>query len=327
MWTITAQNMEMDEIMETNEIIKAGYLTKVFGDQKAVDNLSFTVYRGETLGLLGPNGAGKTTTIKMLIGLFKPTKGRAIIGGYDVRENPIEVKKLFGISPQELSFDHHLSIEEDLYFYARLYDLSRKEAKERVKETLKWAKLDNHAKKIGYQLSGGMQRRLFMARAMITDPPILFLDEPTTGLDPQSRHALWDYIFDLKGRGKTIILTTHYLEEAEMLCDRVIIIDYGKKIAEGTPDELKQNLKAEKILSITPKNSIGLRVIEEIKEFSGVENAIWHDGSLKIYLKDESVLELIVKQILENAGILEMDIKRASLEDVFLHLTGRELRE
>ena len=309
------------------EIIKAEHLTKVFGNQKVVDDLSFTVHRGEILGLLGPNGAGKTTTIKMLTGLVKPTKGRAIIGGYDVQQKPIETKKLFGVSPQELSFDHHLSIKEDLYFYARLYGLSRKEAKERVRETLRWARLESHAEKIGYHLSGGMQRRLLMARAMVTDPPILFLDEPTTGLDPQSRHALWDYILDLKDRGKTIILTTHYLEEAEMLCDRVIIIDYGKKIAEGTPDELKHILKVENIVTIKPRNSISQRVIEEIKEFTGVEDAIWHDSSLRIYLKDESVLELIVKQVLENAGILEMDIKRASLEDVFLHLTGRELRE
>ncbi len=309
------------------EIIKAEHLTKVFGNQKVVDDLSFTVHRGEILGLLGPNGAGKTTTIKMLTGLVKPTKGRAIIGGYDVQQKPVEAKKLFGVSPQELSFDHHLSIKEDLYFYARLYGLSRKEAKERVRETLRWARLESHAEKIGYQLSGGMQRRLLMARAMVTDPPILFLDEPTTGLDPQSRHALWDYILDLKDRGKTIILTTHYLEEAEMLCDRVIIIDYGKKIAEGTPDELKHILKVENIVTIKPRNSISQRVIEEIKEFTGVEDAIWHDSSLRIYLKDESVLELIVKQVLENAGILEMDIKRASLEDVFLHLTGRELRE
>jgi len=309
------------------EIIKAEHLTKVFGNQKVVDDLSFTVHRGEILGLLGPNGAGKTTTIKMLTGLVKPTKGRAIIGGYDVQQKPVEAKKLFGVSPQELSFDHHLSIKEDLYFYARLYGLSRKEAKERVRETLRWARLESHAEKIGYHLSGGMQRRLLMARAMVTDPPILFLDEPTTGLDPQSRHALWDYILDLKDRGKTIILTTHYLEEAEMLCDRVIIIDYGKKIAEGTPDELKHILKVENIVTIKPRNSISQRVIEEIKEFTGVEDAIWHDSSLRIYLKDESVLELIVKQVLENAGILEMDIKRASLEDVFLHLTGRELRE
>ena len=310
-----------------NEIIKTERLSKIFGGQKAVDDLSFTVHRGETLGLLGPNGAGKTTTIKMLIGLIKPTRGGAIIGGYNVQQKPIEAKKLFGISPQELSFDHHLNLVEDLYFYVRLYDLSRKEAKERVKKTLEWARLDNAAKKIGYQLSGGMQRRLLMARAMVTDPPILFLDEPTTGLDPQSRHALWDYILDLKDRGKTIILTTHYLEEAEMLCDRVIIIDYGKTIADGTPVELKQILKAENILTIKPRNSISLSVIEEIKEFSGVEDAIWHDDSLKIYLQDERVLELIVKQVLENAGILELDIKKASLEDVFLHLTGKELRE
>lgn len=313
--------------MEMNEIIKAEHLTKIFGDQKAVDDLSFIVYRGETLGLLGPNGAGKTTTIKMLTGLIKPTRGEAIIGGYNVQQKPTVAKKLFGISPQELVFDHHLSIEEDLYFYARLYGFSRKEAREKVNKTLEWARLDGHAKKIGYQLSGGMQRRLLMARAMITDPPILFLDEPTTGLDPQSRHALWDFIIDLKERGKTIILTTHYLEEAEMLCDRVIIIDHGKIIADNTPDELKQILKVENILTIKPRNSISLRVIEEIKEFSGVEDAIWHDGSLKIYLKEERSLELIVKQVLEDAGILEMDIKRASLEDVFLHLTGRELRE
>lgn len=308
------------------EVIKVENLTKVFGGQKVVDNLSFKVHEGEILGLLGPNGAGKTTTIKMLIGVVKPTSGKIIIKGHDVQKDPIEVKKLIGVCPQEFCFDHHLSIEEDLYFYARLYGLSRSEAKRRVKEVLKWAELDKHSRKRAYQLSGGMQRRLLMARAVITDPPILFLDEPTTGLDPQSRRALWEYISELKERGKTIILTTHYLEEAEFLCDRIIIIDHGRKIAEGAPEDLKRILKIISIVKIKPKNSISPMIIEKIRELEGVENVVWQDGVLKVYLGDEYALEPIMSLMLKHSGILRMDVERASLEDVFLYLTGKGVR-
>ena len=309
------------------EIIRVENLTKIFNGQRVVDDLSFKVYEGETFGILGPNGAGKTTTIKMLIGVYRPVSGRIIIKGYDVQREPIEVKRLIGVCPQEFCFDHHLSIEEDLYFYARLYGLPRSEARRRVREVLEWMKLDRHSKKRANQLSGGMQRRLLMARAVITEPPILFLDEPTTGLDPQSRRVLWRYISEMKERGKTIILTTHYLEEAELLCDRVIIIDCGKKIAEGTPEDLKRVLKVTGIVKIRPKSYISPIVIERIKGVEGVENIIWQNDLLKIYLRDECALETIIRLVLKDTGILWIDIEKASLEDVFLYLTGVDVKQ
>jgi ABC-type multidrug transport system ATPase subunit len=241
---------------DQNKIIQVENLAKSFSSHRVVDGISFSVLAGETLGLLGPNGAGKTTTIRMLTGLVRPTSGTITIGGYDVLKNPIKAKRLFDISPQEASFHPHLSIAEDIYFYGRLRGLSRSEAGVRAKETLEWAKLADHSVKNGHQLSGGMQRRLLMARALITDPPILYLDEPTAGLDPQSRHALWNYISELKGRKKTIILTTHYMEEAEMLCDRVIIIDRGKIIAEGSPAKLRRSMGIDSILSFKPREAV-----------------------------------------------------------------------
>lgn len=302
-------------------------LSKSFGNHYVVDGVSFYVHSGETLGLLGPNGAGKTTTIRMLTGLVRPTSGIIIVGGYDILRNPIEAKQLFDISPQEASFHPHLSIAEDLYFYARLRGLSRSDARLRAKETLVWAKLQDHAAKNGHQLSGGMQRRLLMARALITDPPILYLDEPTTGLDPQSRHALWDCISELKERKKTIILTTHYMEEAEMLCDRVIIIDHGKIIAEGSPVELKKIMGVVSILTLKPRRPVSSVDLQSIQKIPGVISLHSSNGYISIHLAEKEALDKLVTTVSRLAGIDELNLKEPSLEDVFLHLTGRGLRE
>ncbi|MFZ2414953.1 MAG: ATP-binding cassette domain-containing protein [Minisyncoccia bacterium] len=302
-------------------------LTKLFSRHKVVDRVSFSVLSGETLGLLGPNGAGKTTTIRMLTGLVRPTTGTITVGGYDVLKNPIEAKRLFDISPQEASLHPHLSIADDLYFYARLRGLSRGEAKLRARDTLEWAKLQDHAAKNGHQLSGGMQRRLLMARAMISDPPILYLDEPTTGLDPQSRHALWDYISVLKEQKKTIILTTHYMEEAEMLCDRIIIIDQGKIIAEGSPAELRRALGIDSILTLKPRRPISSADLQALREISGVMELHGSNGFIFLHLRNKGALDEIVVTASRLAGIEELNLKEPSLEDVFLQLTGRGLRE
>jgi ABC-type multidrug transport system ATPase subunit len=266
----------------------------------------------------------------MLTGLVRPSSGRITVGGYDVLKNPIEVKRLFDISPQEASLHPHLGIAEDLYFYARLRGLSRKDAKLRAQQTLQWAKLESHAKKNGHQLSGGMQRRLLMARALITDPPILYLDEPTTGLDPQSRHALWEYIFELKRRGKTMILTTHYMEEAEKLCDRVIIIDHGKIIAEGSPAKLRRGLGIDSILTLKPRrpfSSADLRALKEIPGVLDLSSPNGSNGCITVHLREKEALDEIVVAASRLAGIDELNLTEASLEDVFLQLTGRGLRE
>lgn len=310
-----------------NQIIKVENLSKSFGDRRVVDRISFSVHSGETLGLLGPNGAGKTTTIRMLTGLVRPSSGTITVGGYDVLRNPIEAKRLFDISPQEASLHPHLSIAEDLYFYARLRGLSRSDSRQRAQDTLEWAHLQDHASKNGHQLSGGMQRRLLMARALITDPPILYLDEPTAGLDPQSRHALWDYISELKGRTKTIILTTHYMEEAEMLCDRVIIIDRGKIIAEGSPSELRRSMGIDSILTLKPRQPFSSEDLLALREISGVMKLHSSNGCISIHLREKEALDEIVVKASRLAGIDELNLKEPSLEDVFLQLTGRGLRE
>jgi len=302
-------------------------LSKHFGDHHVVECVSFSVHSGETLGLLGPNGAGKTTTIRMLTGLVRPSSGKITVGGYDVLKNPIEAKRLFDISPQEASLHPHLNIAEDLYFYARLRGLNRSDARKRAQETLRWAKLEEHASKNGHQLSGGMQRRLLMARALITDPPILYLDEPTTGLDPQSRHALWDYISELKGKKKTIILTTHYMEEAEMLCDRVIIIDCGKIIADGSPSELKRLMGVDSILTLRLRQSLSPSDLQLMQRVPGVIGLHCSNGCISMQLRDKEALDEIVVTASRLAGINELNLKEPSLEDVFLHLTGRGLRE
>jgi len=313
--------------MDSQEMILVENLVKSFSTHKVVDRISFSVHSGETLGLLGPNGAGKTTTIRMLTGLVRPSSGTITVGGYNVLQNPIDAKRLFGISPQEASFHPHLSIAEDLYFYARLRGLSRSESKLQARETIAWAKLDEHSAKNGHQLSGGMQRRLLMARALITDPPILYLDEPTTGLDPQSRHALWDYISELKERKKTLILTTHYMEEAEVLCDRVIIIDHGRIIAQGSPENLRQSMGIDSVLTLKTRRPSSSADLLALREIPGVMKLYSSNGCLSIHLREKEALDEIVVTASRATGIEELNLKEPSLEDVFLQLTGRGLRE
>jgi ABC-2 type transport system ATP-binding protein len=220
-------------------------LTKKFEDKVAVDNLNLQVKKGELFGLLGPNGAGKTTTINILCGLIKPTSGSAKIFGYDIQKDTQKVKELLGVCIQETAIYPYLNAYENLELFGNLYNVDKKTIKERSKMLLEKMGLIEDAKRLTAKYSGGMKRRLSLALALIHDPQIAFLDEPTVALDPQSRRAVWDFIRDQKNKGKTIILTTHYMEEAEELCDRVGIIDQGKLIALGTPKELiaKNNVK------------------------------------------------------------------------------------
>ena len=226
-------------------------LTKEYGSIKAVDNVNLNIRKGEIFGLLGPNGAGKTTTINILVGLSLPSSGTAKIAGYDVTKHPIAIKKRLGIAAQDAYFDHHLSIKDNLFYHGLLYGLPRKELKKRVDTALQWSKLEKYRNKKFQQLSGGMQKRLVVARAMLSDPEILLLDEPTTGLDPQTRRQVWEFIKNLKEAGKTVLLTTHYMEEADILCDRIAIIDHGRIIARGTPDELKRMWNKNIVIDIT----------------------------------------------------------------------------
>ena len=238
--------------------IKINELTKKYEDTVAVDNLTLQVEKGELFGLLGPNGAGKTTTISILCGLVKPTSGTAKIYGYDIQKDTQKVKELIGVCIQETAIYPYLSGKENLELFGKLYNMNKKAIKERSNMLLEKMGLQDDAKRVTAKYSGGMKRRLSLLLALIHDPQIAFLDEPTVAMDPQSRHAVWDFIKEQKTNGKTIVLTTHYMEEAEELCDRVGIIDHGKLIALGTPKELiaKNNVKnfEEVFIQLTGRN-------------------------------------------------------------------------
>src|SRR6476646_11563206 len=230
-------------------VIVTEHLTKVFdgrgGQVRAVDDLNLRVHRGEIFGLLGPNGAGKTTTVGMLTTRVIPTEGRAIVGGIDVVARPATAKQVIGVVPQTNTLDRSLDVAENLYFHGRYFGMGARQAHDRARELLEQFRLADRATAAVDELSGGMAQRLMVARAIMHDPDVLFLDEPTSGLDPQSRLALWDVIGELHGQGQTIVLTTHYMEEADQLCERVAIIDHGKLLALDTPDAVKKSIGAE----------------------------------------------------------------------------------
>jgi ABC-2 type transport system ATP-binding protein len=311
----------------SSAMIEVENLEKNFGDHTAIDGISFKVRKGEIFGFLGPNGAGKTTTINILAGLSLPSSGVAIIAGQDVTKHPISCKKRLGIATQDANFDHHLNIKDNLFYHGLLYGVARKELKKRVDAALEWSKLEKYRKKKFHQLSGGMQRRLVVARAMLSDPEIILLDEPTTGLDPQSRRQVWEYIKDLKVKGKTVLLTTHYMEEADILCDRISIIDHGRIIAKGTPDELKKILENNIVIDVRLKSEIVVERIEsDLNSIPGVNYVKVKDNGIKVGVDDDLVVEPVLKDIITKNKISEINIIRPTLEDVFLHLTGREMR-
>ena len=239
------------------------HLSKRYEDVKAVDNLNLTIDKGELFGLLGPNGAGKTTIINILCGLIKPTEGTAIVGDYDIQKEGGKVKDIIGVCPQETAVYPYLTGAENVELFGNLHDMDKETLKKRRTMLLEKMGLTQDAKRKAEKYSGGMKRRLSLILALIHDPQISFLDEPTVAMDPQSRHAVWDFIKDLKEQGKTIILTTHYMEEAEELCDRVGIIDHGKLIALDSPGKLISNNKVKNLEEVFIKLT-GRRIREEI---------------------------------------------------------------
>jgi len=237
-------------------------LTKKFEDVTAVDGLSLRVERGELFGLLGPNGAGKTTTVNVLSCLLKPTSGSINVGGYDAEKRPDEVRKLIGVCPQDTAVFSYLTGRENVELFGNLHAMSKEKLKKRAEELLEKMGLSSDAKRRVRKYSGGMRRRINLIMALVHDPEIAFLDEPTVGMDPQSRRAVWDFIKELKKQNKTVILTTHYMEEAEELCNRVGIIDYGKLIALGAPEQLKAKFKAKNLEEVFIQLT-GRRIREE----------------------------------------------------------------
>jgi ABC-2 type transport system ATP-binding protein len=303
-------------------------LVKVFNGLRAVDEISFEVKEGELFGLLGPNGAGKTTTLNMLATLIRPTSGKALVSGFDVLKEREKVRRSIGMVFQEPALDNYLTGRENLEFHGMMYGLSKKEAKEKVKEALKIVELEEFADKLVGTYSGGMKRRLEIARALVHQPKILFLDEPTLGLDTQTRRRIWDYIKKLnKEKGVTIILTTHYMEEADFLAQRVAIIDYGKIVALDTPENLK-NLLGGDVISLEVDNPyIAQKTFEKLL---WVKKMNQENGILYLQVeKGEEKIPLLIKIDEEKVGfkIESINLRKPTLEDVFLHFTGRTIRE
>ncbi|MDK6028670.1 ATP-binding cassette domain-containing protein [Ignisphaera sp. 4213-co] len=312
--------MENDIVVEN--------LVKRYGSIEAVRGISFQVRSGEVFGFLGPNGAGKTTTINILATLLKPTSGKAFVAGYDVVSQPAKVRKSIGIVFQDPSLDDNLTGYENLYIHGRLYGLRGQSLRERIEEALKFVELWEFKDRLVRNYSGGMRRRLEIARAMLHIPRILFLDEPTIGLDPQTRVHIWDYIKRLnKEYGTTIFLTTHYMEEAEMLCDRIAIIDHGKIIALGTAEELKSMVSSDIVYVKLAKND---GEICSKLSITGVENCkVVESNTVALQVKkaSEAIPAILLHLEKLEMRVVEVSYRRPSLNDVFIHLTGREIRD
>jgi ABC-2 type transport system ATP-binding protein len=315
--------------MQKDKAVEVSGITKRYGSITAVDHVSFEVVEGEIFGFLGPNGAGKTTLIRMLTTLLKPSEGSATVACCDVAKEPEKVRREIGVVPQAMTSDLDLTGYENMDIYGRFYGISSKERKERIKYLLEMVGLASRANDLVAAYSGGMRRRLEVARVLVHRPKILFLDEPTIGLDPQSRHVVWDFLRKLReGDSMTVFLTTHYMEEAEALCNRVAIIDSGKIIAIGSPNELKSQIPGNDIISLTFE-SLSEDIIDRIKALTFVHNVNIEDNNLRIYVDNGALnLPLLMDEIKSFGGkILSVTIHEQSLEDVFIHYTGKSIRE
>jgi len=318
-------------VAQERGVIHTEDLTKVYPgtDFTAVDKLNLDVRAGEIFGLLGPNGAGKTTTAGMLTTRVVPTSGKAFLAGVDVGAQPALAKQLSGIVSQQNTLDRQLTVWENLYFHGRLFGIGAKESRKIADQLLARFQLTKWAKASVYALSGGMAQRLMVARAIFHRPSVLFLDEPTAGLDPQSRLALWDLLHELHNDGQTILLTTHYMEEADQLCDRVAIMDHGRVLALDTPANLKRSIEADTIVTVRTTGDLDQLGELLAKEVAGVTRTRANDGRLELHVKGSERLVPRIVLAAEHGGfdLLDVSIAEPSLETVFINLTGRELRE
>lgn len=316
--------------------VEVNNLMKTFGDLIAVDDVSFSVAEGEIFSLLGPNGAGKTTTISILSTLIRPTSGDAVIGGHSVLKNPMAVKKLIGVVPQEIALYEDLTALENLNFWGKMYGLSGSELSTRVDEVLAQVGLQDRARQRIKTYSGGMKRRVNIGVGLLHQPRLLFLDEPTVGIDPQSRRAILDSVKELNRSGMTILYTTHYMEEAQELSDRVGIIDYGKLIALGTQKELTAQVgEMDTLILHLGENEDPINLAESIQSLPGVLQANptdSHKGTGPQVAIVTPAAEELLAPIVSHTNALgikiySVDMREPNLEAVFLHLTGRALRE
>ena len=310
--------------VEVNEVVKK------FASVIALNGVSFSIPEGELFGLLGPNGAGKTTLIRILTTLLRPTAGKASVMGLDVVKSKGEVRKKIGVVPQAMTSDLDLTGFENMDIYARFYNMPGRERRERIDYLLEKMGLRERQKDLVATYSGGMRRRLEIAKGLVHRPTILILDEPTIGLDPQSRHVVWELLTDLRKEDRlTILLTTHYIEEAEFLCERIAIIDYGKIVAIDTLDGLKKVIPTKDIVEVSVTGIEGERALSEIKAIPNVHSVVLSDGKLRVSVENGAqAIPILVDKIETSGGkAVSILLKQLTLEDVFIHFTGRPIRE
>ena len=316
--------------MRAEAAIAVENIVKRYGDFEAVKGVSFSVADGEIFGLLGPNGAGKSTLIRMMTTLIPVTSGRAIVGGHDVSKHSDAVRRMIGVIPQALTSDQDLTVEENLSIYAKLYSVPRGQREKNIADVLEAVDLTKWRTAQTKTLSGGLRRRLEIARGLVHDPRIFFLDEPTTGLDPVSRIAVWEMLNNLKKtRNLTMLLTTHYMEEADRLCDRIAIVDHGTLVALGTPVELKQSVPGSNVVEVQfnredPEWQSRLESLPNVTEVqsqsAGVYRVLTSNGS-------QTTTQLVEMTASLGEQLTSLSVQNTSLDDVFVHYTGRQLRD
>jgi ABC-2 type transport system ATP-binding protein len=313
--------------MEGADIIEVRDLEHTFNSIKAVRGITFSVRKGEIFSFLGPNGAGKSTTINILTTLLPPQTGMVQVAGYDVAREPDKVRKSIGIVFQDEVLDRDLTVWETMEFHGRLYSIPRGERRQRIADMLRVVELESKRDERTKNLSGGMKRRLEIARGLMTRPEVLFLDEPTSGLDPQTRIRMWDYIRQVNAAGTTIFLTTHYMEEADMLSDRISIIDHGRIVTTGTPDELKSSLGEDVVYLETVDDTKAREVLQGVGDIRSITDSL-RGLSITISTDGSHCLPRIVERV-RDAGIeiSSVNLKKPTMDDVFVHYTGRELRD
>jgi len=305
--------------------IEIQVLCKTFGKFHAVDHLTLTVQQGEVFGLLGPNGSGKTTTINMISGLTVPTSGVVKVLGYDVRHNAREVRQILGAVPQETALYEELSAWTNMDFHADLFGIPRREKKQRINDMLTLVQLADRKNSRVSTFSGGMKRRLALGRALLHDPQLIYLDEPTLGIDVQARRAIWDYILQLRSQGKTVLITTNYLEEAQALCDRLAIIDHGKLIAVDTPEHLKQTYGGN-VVELETAHVI--TAVDKIHALENIKEVRQEKTHLTITTQGTgNVVPQIINIVSQEDEIRDITIREPNLDEIFLRLTGTALRD
>lgn len=313
--------MSSSQFRSGDAVVRARNLTKTYGDFVAVDGIDFDVAPGESFGLLGPNGAGKSTTMRMIGGTLQRSGGELSVVGLDPEVVGPEVRAHLGVIPQQDNLDEELRVDENIVIYGRYFGLPYSYLKPRAEELLEFAQLTDKRKKKISELSGGMKRRLTIARALINEPRILLLDEPTTGLDPQARHVLWDRLFRLKEEGVTLLVTTHFMDEAEQLCDRLIVIDKGQIMAEGSPRELIRTYASREVAEVRFGSGRSQQIVDQL-EGIGDRQEVLPDRILIYAESGDAALDAVGARGLTPTTSL---VRRSSLEDVFLRLTGRSL--